>query len=177
MMLNRKENLTPAEDFDFLGKVCQITSIAHEWRTYSVSNAGHISHNTELEETFCEDKWQATFMVPASTGMSEKSVTARWEAEIRPGVDDCGEGADDEVGGSFEIGEEVDCWKPADNGNKDDVSELYRCGNDDCIKIFDPAEEIKTHSNAGYYIMLVFGIIEVVIAAALFINIGISWFK
>ena len=106
----------------------------------------------------------------------EKTVTARPEVESRPGGA-CGEGFDNEVGGSFEIGEEVDCWKPVDAGNKDDVSDLYKCGNDDCYKIFDPAEEIKVNNKWGYWVLLVFGGIEIVIAAAMFVFICDSWWK
>ena len=46
----------------------------------------------------------------------------------------------------WEVGQDLECWKPADLGHMaDDMHEAYECPNDECIKIDDPAGDVAEH--------------------------------
>jgi len=57
----------------------------------------------------------------------------------REGGDTCDNGSDIALP-EWEAGDEVECWRPS--SPSEGVRNVYRCGNDECIKIFDPQDDI-----------------------------------
>jgi hypothetical protein len=58
----------------------------------------------------------------------------------------------------------VDCWIPAGRIKRADVHEGYDCGNEDCLKVFDPAVELELHNLGRCRTVMMVGIILLGIA-------------
>ena len=56
----------------------------------------------------------------------------------REGVDSCDQG--NVAFPEWDAGDEVECWRPSSPSKG--ISKVYRCGNDECIKAFDPQDDI-----------------------------------
>jgi hypothetical protein len=79
------------------------------------------------------------------------------------------------VGVLFAQGEFVPCWKPV-KADRSSLSTYYDCYNPECIKIFDPASEVKrAGATAGSLetagkVMLPLGLVFIVLLGAVVVG-------
>lgn len=121
-------DVDPSEDFASAG-TCKIRTVNHRAEAYTEGSP------EKNEGPKCMDIYSYQFVYQGDTYMSR-------EERIKRGSGRCD--STQRVAGSFSVDEETPCWRS--NG---DVSHLYRCQNDPCMKIFDPAEEIKDAQNTA----------------------------
>ena len=118
----------PEADFRVLGPVCRIHSIAHHVDEIGDSWLG--DHGLIMSTLTCHDVYTYTFSVRDAAGLHV--APERLQRSCRKG--------DPARPSSYSAGERVMCWQAVDSGVP--LSEVYRCDNATCIKIFDPANDV-----------------------------------
>ena len=110
---------------------CKIRTVNHREEAYTEGSP------EKNEGPKCMDIYSYLFEYQGSTFMSR-------EERIKRGSGRCE--STQPVAGSFSVDEETACWRA--NG---DISQrdMYRCENDPCMKIFDPAKEIEDAQNTA----------------------------
>jgi len=119
------EGLDPEADFEEIGR-CRIIGVEH-WTDFEAPE--------DSGEATCTDVYRYEFL-----SLEESSVhTSREERVVRferraSEVSGC---SGSPKPGRFSEGEAVACWRP----RALPVREEYRCGSEECVKIFDPQED------------------------------------
>lgn len=130
----------PATDFLALGDVCPVTHIEHTSETKQSGSSG---------DTTCYDSYVYQFAAPWPA--SPENYTSR-EEEVKRYSHKCRKG-DRASPGTFEKGGKYACWAPAANKTKTSLPKSYNCGNVACVKLFDPADEVKAIKWLGIGLM------------------------
>ncbi|GMH66852.1 hypothetical protein TrRE_jg13609 [Triparma retinervis] len=141
--------LKPDEDFEYLGLTCDTARIAESYQDVDVCvehRGGDSNDCTRWEET-CEDiyKLYITWEGSGSTEYFVDETRALRQGDFAR----CSANKPKDTNWNrleWEVGQDLECWKPADLGHMaDDMHEAYECPNDECIKIDDPAGDVAEH--------------------------------
>ena len=191
---NRAEELAtinPGLDFEPLGFgderrfACEITGVDHTEDSYYRART-----KDRKEEARCDDIYSYHFQILVPPRNSSVEYQSREEEFRRSSVNtyinflpfyvfllllnvslvvSCRTGTPRQS--TFQRGEKVPCWAPV-KGDSNTLSEYYRCKNRECIKLFDPNEEIldandtaSSLETAGK-VMLPLGLVFVVVLLA-----------
>ena len=143
--------------FQFLGQVCNITSVSHQAISKRETRGGADGDEHDELWDFCEDTIAYTFSAPDRRGGGRQGYTSSASVSQRNGKhmmgihfsgnlssDRCAVGmpyqGDFICRGKCPIGQPVACWRPTDSF-KAAENKWARCGNPDCIKLVDPKKE------------------------------------
>jgi hypothetical protein len=73
------------------------------------------------------------------TGDNYVYVYQSIESVFNKNQNDCNDNTGSFAAPTFSIGEQYQCWRPSNPG--DELPGAYKCGNDECIKVFDPQND------------------------------------
>lgn len=130
-----------ATQFVALGPVCNVSYVRH-W-TKTVTSTRFAGSDTAKKKYFnyaCWDFYIYTIDVPSLNGTN---YTSRSEGVQRTISESCAKTTKNEAVGSFELGTIYDCWVPTAEYSKSNLPAGYKCGNDACVKLFNPTIEIE----------------------------------
>ncbi len=123
-----------------LKELCPVTDFAYTGRKQETGDKG--------KKTGCLDKYIYTFNADQLSsedefyGGRDNYLFRSFEHFQRRECQDCNRC--DVLPPKFTAGEETECWRPAVPDIKSPEGQLntwYRCGNDDCIKMFPPQDD------------------------------------
>ena len=122
------------------------------------------------KKTGCEDVYQYWFTAlnlqdedPAYQNItSDKFVS--FDKHQKRDTNDCSRST--RVDPLLEVNDEVDCWRPSQPGS--DLNKWYRCGNEECIKVFPPADDVERARNIAGSQFLV-GIIALSVSSGMLV--------
>lgn len=117
------EDMSPEQDFMQFPSLCKVTSVTYETNEKETKNGVPI----------CEDIIKYQFTTPNSSQSYEAAAEIRKRCDCK-----CGESVRT-WDGAFVLQESYYCWRPS--GDRSAVPSAYRCGNDACYKLFDPADD------------------------------------
>ena len=160
------DGLNPSKDFSLIDPNCTISDaifLRSDQRTCKSDNGGvsggyrRRAYGTSDQETTypcgCTDIYFYIISAPQLADIdqfyAEKGGDYQYDSLESPidreGVNDCSEGSVSPP--KWTIGEENKCWRPSNP--EQGVSDLYRCGNDECIKVFDPEFDVDAAGTGG----------------------------
>ncbi len=94
----------------------------------------------------CEDMYVYNFAAPQLVNVSsfyidtgDNYVYQSIEDFINGQRDDCNSGS--RALPRYSLGEQTECWRPSEPGGE--IPGSYRCGNEECIKLFDPVYDAE----------------------------------
>ena len=127
-------DLNPSLDFTDYPSSCLLVSNEHT----TSSAVLHDSARGEYDQ--CYDHYVPHFTFTLSPGVD---LTERSEATARSVRGACGStGLSAIVGPTFSAGDTIDCWAPSPVVElSEEQRQAYFCGNDLCVKLFDPLSE------------------------------------
>ena len=141
------------KDFELLSVTDGIDSrcVIDSWqssREGSCDSEGHCS---------CDDKYRFEFCLHGDRYSNGVCATTYESKQASQNVcsNRCGSCSHINTQPHYAAGEFVTCWQPQPGY---DPGSPYSCGNDECYKIFDPADEISDATTAGAT-MIPFGLI------------------
>lgn len=156
-IIRRRElkSLDPVKDFAPISPNCNITEYVHESSRQLMCQDADSDHRYKCG---CKDKYTYIFVAHQLTeidsyyagrdddGYEFKSITR----ESYRKAHDCDSGDEEAILASplFTPGESTTCYRPSTPGMK--LGRFYNCGNDDCIKIFNPQDDIDEVSSSFY---------------------------
>jgi len=117
-------------DFTYLGQSCQIRIVGHETDTTKEGSDGN-------QHVLCWDLYTYSFSKEGET-ITYLSKAERVFRSKSPGEDERSACFGDEAEPTFTVGQLAKCWEP----KVLPVPEEYQCGNEACVKVFDPADDI-----------------------------------
>ena len=101
------------------------------------------------KKTGCEDVYQYWFTAlnlqdedPAYQNITNDTFVS-FDKHQKRDTNDCSRST--RVDPLLEVNDEVDCWRPSQPGT--DLNKWYRCGNEECIKVFPPADDVDRARN------------------------------
>mmetsp|Transcript_79131 Transcript_79131/g.144329 ORF Transcript_79131/g.144329 Transcript_79131/m.144329 type:complete len:261 (+) Transcript_79131:74-856(+) len=130
------DKLVLEKDFELSPSVCNITELSHD-QSVQCNEDGRCRCKEKLDYKFTHEgqEYQAKrYEKNCEKRITESDCDCFWDSH-------------------WTIGEVVDCWMP----KVEQPSEHYECGNDACIKIFNPKKEIEEKS--GLNSLCIFGIV------------------
>ena len=136
---DRGDALNPDSDFILLPEPCDIIHVEHEAESRS-------SHQGDARSWKCFDKYTYTF---CRTSLCQNG-TAAWTSTVEQ-VSRCASSCNrcsSQAGGRFSNGaRQLNCWEPSKERNA--LPDAYRCGNPECIKLLDPADDQQELHSQG----------------------------
>lgn len=132
----------PEADFEKLDEKCKVINF-EENRYEEQTNNNNNNGGRSRSRTVCKAKFVYMFCGPGDSDSAKCNYKSK--ESIKDVCDDFCDSCFNKVDPDFEVNEETVCWKPATK----DVPELYQCGNSECLKIFNPADDILVVFVAG----------------------------
>jgi len=121
-MKNEADRFDPDTDFaPILSPKCVVTNVTHE------------AEQRQDKNPFCVDVYTYTFR------MGDKTFTSGADEKQRKKGTWCESSF--QIPTKLTVGTETKCWQPIAGNDKAELASFYKCGNGDCIKILDPAQE------------------------------------
>jgi len=121
-MKNEADRFDPNTDFDpILSPKCVVTEVKH------------VAEQRQDKNPFCVDVYTYTFR------MGDKTLTSGADEKERKKGTWCESSF--QIPTKITVGAETKCWQPIAGNAKAELASFYKCGNAECIKILDPAEE------------------------------------
>jgi hypothetical protein len=177
LMLEEISKIPPPDDvFKFLGPACNISRIEHEamiktWYTNCDGGTGGSGGACDSFDV-CTDYYDYWFTLNTTGVGKEYSADIKWtvyesrsDTGIHREAHEREEGATceetEQIEADYKVGSVMECWAPRDPAEQ--VNDAYHCSNEECIKVHDPAVEIKGLGQ-GANIMRIIGVVMVFIA-------------
>ena len=188
----------PMKQFNVIESNCIIVEVVHivngrqkRCRTNSESE--------RLKNCGCEDVYIYQFLLPQQhiegTSIvdveSEIHVYQSIEHAIERGVRSCKD-SDVPVDPYFHVGQETQCWRPrppksesgsstsspeSDYSTKSKLPDAYNCGNESCLQVFDPQNDVNVVYRDAKYAWIFMGIWCGAMAFMCFVSGAIYFFS
>ena len=130
-----------ATQFTALGKVCNVSSIRH-W-TKTVTSTRFAGSGTSQKKYFSHSCWDYYIYDIDAPTLNGTNFTSRSEGLQRTISESCAKTTKEPAAGSFALGQIYDCWVPSPGYSRANLPAGYKCGNEVCVKLFNPEKEIE----------------------------------
>jgi hypothetical protein len=187
--------IQPEEAFDFLGPACTISRIGHDAKVIQYSTScgdytGSDSNNNancKVQITnYCVDYYEYWFTLD-KTGAKEYKADIEWHNEFgtqRGMKIESHERTGENFGNctlstpsdsNYIKNQIVDCWAPKVPMEEIEDAKRYFCTNDECIKVNDPAKELKGLDTLHLILKIVGSVLSCIALACLLIYRYLSY--
>ena len=130
-------------DFVFLGRACEISSITHT----AVFEYRCIEQEKQCTDQFCVDYYQYYFTLNTTKGKSDEVIYKGFQEDQRRSGEDkkCTSSTSIQIPSELHVELEVQCWQPSTSTSTDYINKWYDCYNEQCLKIEDPGNGIDDY--------------------------------